>query len=218
MSETIVTDGRAGRAARTRNAVVDALLALIDGGNLRPTAREVADAAGVSLRSVYVHFDDVESLFLAASARHYERVQSLVTPWDPEASLDERVDALVTRRIRIYEVGAQVRKAALMQASASPALRQALERGRRAGRVELETLFARELGGVAEGERVRLLAALEVVAGAATHETMTTHPGLDGADGGVAALMRDLVHATLTAWGVGRERGTEARPPHDGPG
>ena len=217
MSETIVTDGRAGRAARTRNAVVDALLALIDGGNLRPTAREVADAAGVSLRSVYVHFDDVESLFLAASARHYERVQSLVTPWDTEASLDERVDALVTRRIRIYEVGAQVRKAALMQASASPALRQALERGRRAGRVELETLFARELGGVAEGERVRLLAALEVVAGAATHETMTTHPGLDG-DGGVAALMRDLVHATLTAWGVGRERGTEARPPHDGPG
>jgi AcrR family transcriptional regulator len=213
VSETVVTDGRAGRAARTRKAVVDALLALIDAGNLRPTAREVADAAGVSLRSVYVHFEDVESLFLAASARHYERIQALVTPWDPDAPLDERVDALVARRTRIYKEGAQVRRAALLQAPSSPALRNALERGRRAARAELEAVFAAELGRVAEAERVRLLAALEVVAGAGTHENLTTHPGLDGADEGVAGLMRDLVHATLTAWGVGRGQ----RPTTTGP-
>ena len=69
MAETTVTstepaggDGRASRAARTRIAVVDALLALNEKGNLRPTAREIAAEAGVSLRSIYVHFDDVESL------------------------------------------------------------------------------------------------------------------------------------------------------------
>jgi AcrR family transcriptional regulator len=67
-----VADGRATRAERTRIAVVDALLSLNEQGNLRPTAREIAAEAGVSLRSIYVHFDDVEALFIAAAIRHAE--------------------------------------------------------------------------------------------------------------------------------------------------
>src|ERR1044072_5768679 len=66
------TDGRSARAARTRDAVVEALLSLLDEGNLRPTARQVAERAGVSLRSVYVHFDDLEDLFTAAAHRFFE--------------------------------------------------------------------------------------------------------------------------------------------------
>ena len=54
-------------AARTRTAVVDALLTLNARGHLRPTARDIAAEAGVSLRSVYVHFDDLEALFVESS-------------------------------------------------------------------------------------------------------------------------------------------------------
>ena len=65
MQEPVGTavDGRAARALRTRNRVVDALLDLIDEGDLRPPAADVARRAGVSLRSVYQHFDDLETLF-----------------------------------------------------------------------------------------------------------------------------------------------------------
>ena len=203
MSETVVTDGRASRASRTRSAVVDALLALIDGGNLRPTAREVADEAGVSLRSVYVHFDDVESLFVAASARHYERVQQLSTPWDPAAPLAERVRELVARRGRIYDDGAQVRRAALLQEPFSPALGQALEFGRRAARSEIEAVFAPELAAVDDDERPRLLAALEVVTGAATWDQLRSHPGLGAGAATTATLVCELVHATLRSWAQG---------------
>ena len=212
MSETIVTDGRASRASRTRSAVVDALLALINDGNLRPTAREVADAAGVSLRSVYVHFDDVESLFLAASARHYERVQELSTGWDPGAPLAERVRELVARRGRIYEDGAQVRRAALLQEPFSPALRQALEYGRRAGRSELDAVFAPELAAVDEAQRPRLRAALEVVTGAATWDQLRSHPDVGEDAGATATLVGELVHAALRAWGQGYDNDEAGGP------
>jgi TetR/AcrR family transcriptional regulator, regulator of autoinduction and epiphytic fitness len=197
--ETVVTDGRVNRSARTRIAVVDALLALINDGNLRPTAREVADRAGVSLRSVYVHFDDVESLFVAASARHIERLQSLLLTCDPEAPLDERVATLVESRRRIYEAGAQVRRAARLQEPFSPALQRAMEYGRRSGRAEIDAVFASELAAVATEQRHRLRAALEVAAGASTWDVLTTNPDVSADD--VPVLMGELVHAALSAWG-----------------
>ena len=42
-------DGRLARSARTRHAVVDALLDLLGEGDLRPTAARIAERAGVSL-------------------------------------------------------------------------------------------------------------------------------------------------------------------------
>src|SRR3989304_5263636 len=63
----IQADGRSARAARTRDAVVEALLTLIEEGDLRPTAQRVAEHARVSLRSVFQHFRDLESLFAAAA-------------------------------------------------------------------------------------------------------------------------------------------------------
>src|SRR3954470_18279608 len=59
VTPTETVDGRTARATRTREAVVSAVLDLVNEGNPKPTAREIADRAGVSLRSVYVHFDDL---------------------------------------------------------------------------------------------------------------------------------------------------------------
>lgn len=197
MTETVVTDGRVNRSTRTRTAVVDALLALIDGGNLRPTAREVADQAGVSLRSVYVHFDDVESLFVAAAARYFEGLEGLSLPFDPTAGLDERIAALVGERLRIYTSGNNVRRAALLQEPFSPALARAREFGGRASRAEIDSVFAPELEARAPAQRTRLRAAVEVALSAQTWETLTSNP--DVASGQVAALMRDLVRAVFAA-------------------
>ena len=201
VSETVVTDGRGNRATRTRQAVVDALLALIDGGNLRPTAREVAERAGVSLRSVYVHFDDVEALFVAASARHYERIQtlpSLQVPIDPTAGRSERIAQIVERRRDVFERGGQVRRAALLQEPFSPALRRALEFGRRASRGETEATFAAELDAVGDAERPRLRAAIETALSGSTWDALRAHHGFEIEE--AAALVRDMVSAVLAAW------------------
>src|SRR3954447_22420453 len=76
MTSTQTVDGRSARAQRTRDSVVDAVLDLVATGQTRPTAREIADAAGISVRSVYVHFDDLDDLFRAAADRHFPRPRS----------------------------------------------------------------------------------------------------------------------------------------------
>jgi AcrR family transcriptional regulator len=133
------------RAARTREAVVDALLALLEEGNLRPTAREVADNAEVSLRSVYVHFDDVEALFLAAAIRHQERMQEIRGDLVVVGSFEERLEAFVERRSRSFEYDANVRRAAVLQEPFSPALRDVLTLGRSILHSQVDDVFADEL-------------------------------------------------------------------------
>ena len=205
MAETSVTsdesvtvaDGRATRAERTRIAVVDALLSLNEQGNLRPTAREIAAEAGVSLRSIYVHFDDVEALFIAAAIRHLEHLQSLSRPLVTEGSLEPRTDTLLAHRRTIYEAGAGVRRAALLQEPFSPALRRALEVGRASGRAEVDQVFATEISAAGEhGHGLRQ--ALALVTGATTWDVLRRYQGMSAAE--AEAQMRTMVFALLEDW------------------
>ncbi|MDQ1404005.1 MAG: TetR/AcrR family transcriptional regulator, regulator of autoinduction and epiphytic fitness, partial [Actinomycetota bacterium] len=99
-TSSVVTDGRTARAQRTRRAVVDALLALIEEGDLRPTGPRIAERAGVSLRSVFQHYNDLESLFAAAGERQLERIADAVTPIDPTLPLGARVVSYAEQRGR----------------------------------------------------------------------------------------------------------------------
>src|SRR5215831_10500116 len=106
-------DGRLARGERARGAIVDALLALIDRGDLRPSAARVAERAGVSLRSVFQHFSDVESLFAAAS-RQAERVSIYLGGIPEDGPLASRLGAFVRQRSRLLEAIAPVRRAAIL--------------------------------------------------------------------------------------------------------
>src|SRR5438477_2779518 len=86
-------DGRLLRSERARAAVVDALLALIEEGNLKPTAPQIAERAGVSLRLVFHHFRDLDDLFITAAERHISRVLPTVHPAPTTGPLPERLEA-----------------------------------------------------------------------------------------------------------------------------
>ena len=72
MSEAVDTarvenlDGRRARAERNRDAVVEAILELLREGVDQPSANEIAERSGVSVRSVFRHFEDLETLYAAA--------------------------------------------------------------------------------------------------------------------------------------------------------
>ena len=55
-------DGRVARTARTRDTILGATRTLILDGAMDPTAREVADRAGITTRTLFRHFPDMESL------------------------------------------------------------------------------------------------------------------------------------------------------------
>jgi AcrR family transcriptional regulator len=167
-------DGRNARATRTRSAVVGALLALIEEGDLRPPARRVAERARVSLRSVYVHFDDLEDLFCAAAAQQFAKISELVSPLPTDGPLGARLEAFVDQRARVLEAGAPVRRAAMVQAPFSPTLARVVDMGRHAGRTEVERVFHTELNARSVAERRSLLAALSTIAGAEAWESLRT--------------------------------------------
>ena len=64
MGQTGRTDGRNRRAAETRRKIIAAATAMISETSTAPTVVAVAKRADVSVRSVFQHFGDVESLFV----------------------------------------------------------------------------------------------------------------------------------------------------------
>jgi AcrR family transcriptional regulator len=174
-------DGRAARAAKTRNAIADALLDLLADGQMRPTAKEIADRAGVSVRSVYVHFDDLEDLYCVAATRYLGRVAPMLAPVPAEGTVEERAYSLVRQRVRLYAQSGAIGRATRLHAESSPTLERILRDGRNRSRSDLERVFARELEPLASAERQRVVALLDVLCGPETWETLHLHHelGLD---------------------------------------
>lgn len=96
-------DGRRLRSERSRQAIIDAGLALVEEGNLMPTAHQISERAGVGIRSFFRHFDDMESLFEAIDLEVREATEALFIGGDRHGSLLERILHAVERRAEAYE-------------------------------------------------------------------------------------------------------------------
>ena len=90
------SDGRRQRSERSQVAIIEAALALMDEGILVPTAQQVADRAGVGIRSFFRHFPDMDSLWLAADDMLLDFYEALFKVDHRSGSIDERVSRAVT--------------------------------------------------------------------------------------------------------------------------
>lgn len=101
---TQISDGRRQRTERSRKAMIDAALALIQDGNFAPTAREISERAGVGIRSFFRQFEDMDSLFLAVDAQISESVvDSFLNRGEREGTVGERLESLVTTYTDAFE-------------------------------------------------------------------------------------------------------------------
>jgi AcrR family transcriptional regulator len=186
-------DGRSARAVRTRAAVVRALLGLIAEGDLRPTAGRIAERAGISLRSVYVHFEDLDDLFLAAAREQRARVGKLVRALPADGPFEDRLTAFTAQRARVLDAIAPVAKATALQEPWSPALASASRYARRQGRAELEQVFAIELAALAPASRTRALDACDALTSSDSWEFLRTRRNL-----GIVAATATVTDALRT--------------------
>jgi AcrR family transcriptional regulator len=115
-------DGRQRRAQRSRDAIVDALFALVGGGVPRPTAQQVATRANVGIRSVFRHFEDMDQLYAAIDARLRAEVSGMFEAAPARGGLPVRLRALVALRAALFERVGPYKRAAMVQASGSPFL------------------------------------------------------------------------------------------------
>jgi TetR/AcrR family transcriptional regulator, regulator of autoinduction and epiphytic fitness len=145
MSIAPVTDGRVLRGARTRSGIVQALLDLLNDGVLTPTAAQIADRAGVSVRSVFQHFADMEALYGDLAAEQRERIAPLLAGLERPELLADRIAALVTQRSELFETIAPVRHAIGTRAFESAALQERLTELAASLREQVESQFAPEV-------------------------------------------------------------------------
>lgn len=157
-------DGRRARGLRTRDAIISALLDLIASGDIAPTAQRIADRAGVSVRSVYQHFADVEGLYADAAERTYEWVRDTAKDVDPSLSLVQRVEAFVEGRASTLESLLPFhRSVRLMEPSSERvrAYRMAMEKWEKD---RIAKVFAAELKALDTGRRSAALGAIDALA------------------------------------------------------
>ncbi|WP_027007679.1 TetR/AcrR family transcriptional regulator [Conexibacter woesei] len=173
-------DGRVARSRRTRAAIVEALVSLLEEGNPQPTVEEIAARASVAPRTVFQHYADREALFAAVSEHREAQLRTLMGQIDPAAPLAVRIDEIVAQRARVFEWIAAVRRGALLMEPFSASVHAALEGFRAEKRAELERVFAPEIGARPEGpDRAALVAALGVAGSWSTWDALRGQQELD---------------------------------------
>jgi AcrR family transcriptional regulator len=162
-TETIVTDGRVARGQRTRRNVADALVELLREGDPEPTARAVAQRAGVSLRLVFHHFTEMDDLYHYVAALQLRRQWSGMPCVSTKLALATRLERTVAHRAALYEEISPIRRALVRRMPSSKGVAATIGAADALLLENLKETFAPELAALSASARLELLEALDVV-------------------------------------------------------
>lgn len=185
-------DGRRLRREQNRDAVLDALAELFVEGVYQPSSNEIAERAGISPRSLFRYFDDVDDLSRATIERQLARARPLLElDVSPTAPTTDKIAALVEARMRLFEATAPAARAARVCAHRHPVVAQQVHESRAYLRRQVRKAFAPEL----EGARAALFPAVDALCSFETHQLLRVDQGLSRAR--TAASLTDALTALL---------------------
>jgi TetR/AcrR family transcriptional regulator of autoinduction and epiphytic fitness len=185
-------DGRHARSERSRQAMVDALLELLREGNIRPSSAQIAERAGVTQRTLFNQFGDMDSLVAAVAASQVRRVLSML----PDAgigTLEQRAAAYSDGLAVLLEETMHVRWAVVTNTAGAETRARVVQTAREFMRAHMAQAFAPELDGVDGAVQQEVLDALEPLSDPAAWRLRRVQQGLS-----VEAATR-AVHRTLLA-------------------
>ena len=103
LAATPVVDGRRQRGHDNRARIVAAMLEIIQSGDLSPSAEQVAARADVGLRTVFRHFQDMDSLYREMSVVIEAELRTVVDSPFHSQDWRERMVELIHRRSAVFE-------------------------------------------------------------------------------------------------------------------
>lgn len=151
-------DGRNRRAAETRRKIIEAAKAMIAETSTAPTVVAVARRADVSVRSVFQHFGDVESLFVTVMDAVRQDIV-LPPPTVSTRPLADRVASVVENLAQVFDKIVPLRVAA-GQFAGHPALIERALTSKRELRAATFEAFAPEFASLDEPAREQLADAI----------------------------------------------------------
>ena len=181
-------DGRRLRRAQNREAVIDALLALFRDGDYQPSMADIAARAGLSLRSVFRYFDDVDDLHRAAAVRQIALVLPLLElPGPATAPIGAKIQAVVRARAALFEQIGPAARALRASAHRYAPLAGELSRNR--------AFFRSQLAAVFGSAAAQQLPALDVLCSFESYELLRHDQGLSRA--ATECALTDAIGALL---------------------
>jgi AcrR family transcriptional regulator len=98
-----LTDGRKRRSSESREKIVHGMLRLVKAGEMHASAARVAEAAGVGLRSVFRHFEDMEQLYGQMSEIVAERIRPILLAPLTARGWKAQLLELAERRMKVFD-------------------------------------------------------------------------------------------------------------------
>lgn len=132
-------DGRRERSRSSRSRIVAAMIELVGSGDHAPSAARVAETAGVGLRTVFRHYDDMDTLFREMSEIITASILPIIQQAPQGDSWKARLGDIADRRARVFEAIMPYRLSADLKRFQSPYL---MEDQRRMLRMESEAIDA----------------------------------------------------------------------------
>ena len=191
MSQSVqadVVDGRRARSERSKQAIIDAALALMEEDNLIPTAQQISDRAGVGMRSFFRHFEDMETLFATIDNQTRDAIEALYLGGNRDGSLPDRILGAVQRHAEGYEKQRNMILSTSAQLWRSETLRKNYARYQRGLRKDLDTWLP-ELKQLTRSQRE----AVDAIGSFEFWNRLRYHQGLG------KAAASDVVVATLNS-------------------
>jgi len=162
-SKPVRIDGRRQRSERTRQAIVEAYLALLRESPQIPTAALIAERAGYSVRSIFERFPDLLSIRIAATDHAFALGNAQAVPSDIEADRPTRLRSQVETRAHTCERWLPLWRALNTNQGDSTELKMRIRLARDLIMKRLELMYRPELSTLGEVDRKRTLIALEAL-------------------------------------------------------
>ncbi len=156
-------DGRRLRSERTRQAIVDAYLALLRENPRIPTASHIAERAGYSVRSIFERFPDLHALRVAATDHAFIAGNAQAAPRHVDGDRQTRLRSQVETRAQTCEQWLPLWRALNTNQGDSAELKLRIRLARDMIRGRLELMYKPELSTLSEPERRQTMIALELL-------------------------------------------------------
>ena len=156
-------DGRRLRSERTRRLIVEAYMALVRENAQMPTAVQIAERAGYSVRSIFERFPDLTALRVAVTDYAIAEARANGALRDLDADRMTRIKSQVHQRGQTCERWLPMWRILSSDASVSPDLAQRIAMIQQLIVMRMEMMFKPELATVPEGDRRKIMLALEAL-------------------------------------------------------
>jgi hypothetical protein len=165
VSRPVQMDGRRLRSERTKQLIIEAYISLLRDNPVvpMPTAAQIAERAGYSVRSIFERFPDLNKLRVAAADYGLAQAAALAPACNVDGDRETRIRSEVETRAATCEAGVALWRVLLFSVADDEDLKLRVRISREQTIERMELMYDAELSMLPEKERKRMLIALEAI-------------------------------------------------------